>query len=93
MGPSCEVLLINDDGATLEAIDAILSARSNRIDRTRKGRVWDIWIRGHPVHIRIDRSVVALSAGLNSHEDASILRELAESIVHTVGGMHSEPEK
>ena len=93
MGPTCEVLLVTDDGPTLDTIDALLASLADRIDRTRKGRVWDIWIRGHPVHVHIEQSSVILSAGCNSHEDLPLLRELAESIVQSVGGLYSEPEK
>ena len=95
MGPTCEVLLTIDDAPTLDAIDAVLASLADRIDRTRKGRVWDIWIRGRPVHVQIDNSqpVLTLSAGCNTHEDFMILRELSAGIVHAVGGIYSEPEK
>ena len=95
MGPTCEVLLISNDRPTLDAIDAVLASVADQIDRTRKGRVWDIWIHGRPVHVHVDDSqpVVTLSAGCNNHEDAVILHELAAGIVHAVGGIFSEPEK
>jgi hypothetical protein len=93
VGPTCEVLLVNDDGPTLDAIDALLRSLADRIDRTRKGRVWDVWIRGHPVHVHIDQAVVALAAGCNRPEDLIVLRELADGIVQAVGGIHSEREK
>lgn len=93
VGPTCEVLLKSDDESTLRSIDEILAKLADRIDRTRKGRVWSIWIRGHPVHVQIDQSVVALSAGCNCFEDAIILRELAECIVQGVGGISSTSEE
>jgi hypothetical protein len=93
VGPACEVLLVNDDGPTLDSIDALLGSLADRIDRTRKGRVWDVWIRGRPVHVQIVDAVLVLSAGGNKPEDMTVLRELADRIVQTVGGMYSEPEK
>jgi IS4 transposase len=95
MGPTCEILLEVDDQPTLDAIDKILVSAADRIDRTRKGRVWDVWIRSRPVHVDVSRPppVVTLSAGCNTSEDFAVLRELAASIVEVVGGIASEPEK
>ena len=94
-GPSCEVLLeVNDDSA-LCAIDEILAAASARIERTRKGRVWRVWIASRPVYVSVERSPpsVALSAGCNGPEDYEILRKLAGDIASTLGGVASEPVK
>ncbi|MDZ7616308.1 MAG: hypothetical protein U1E05_04845 [Patescibacteria group bacterium] len=85
--------MINDDPSTLDSIESLLASLADRIDRTRKGRVWDVWIRGRPVHVAISQSIVALSAGCNSREDAAILQEVAEGIVQAVGGIYPEPDK
>ena len=94
-GPSCEVLLEVDDDSALCAIDAILAAVSAPIERTRKGRVWSVWIAGHPVYVSVERSPpsVSLSAGCNGPEDYEILRKLAGEIASTLGGVASEPVK
>ncbi|MDB5335929.1 MAG: hypothetical protein JWN70_1548 [Planctomycetaceae bacterium] len=44
VGPTSEILLNQDDGPTLDAIDTYLTSVSDQINRTRKGRVWDIWV-------------------------------------------------
>jgi hypothetical protein len=94
MGPSCEVLLVDDSPRILDAIDAILALSAERIDRTRKGRVWDVWIRGQPVHIHVEKQLLmTLSAGCNHPEAFIILREIASRIVDAVGGIYSEPDK
>ncbi len=95
MGPTCEILLETDDGPTQDRIDEVLASVADRIDRTRKGRVWDVWIHGRPLHVIITSSppVVTLSAGCNSYDDVNIVRELAECIVNAVGGLYSGPEK
>jgi hypothetical protein len=89
------VLLETDDGPTLEAIDTTLASVAERIDRTRKGCVWDVWVRGRPVHVQVSglSPAVALSAGCNGPEDYAILQELALAIANAVGGMASELEK
>lgn len=56
MGPSCEVLLESDAPHVLDAIDAVLAGLAERIERTRKGRVWDVWVRGRPVHVEVRNS-------------------------------------
>lgn len=92
-GPTCEVLLTNDDRVTIDRIDAFLALCTDRIDRTRKGRTWDIWVRARPVHVNVDQAIVTLSAGCHDAEDWIVIRELADGIVKTVGGISSEPEK
>jgi hypothetical protein len=79
----------------LDAVDSMLASAADRIERTRKGRVWDIWVRERPVHVRIEGSppVVILSAGCNSPEDYAILRRLAADLARAVGGLASEPDK
>ena len=95
MGPTCEVLLPADDDTTLDAIDALLVATAEQINRTRKGRVWDVWIGGRPIHVHVTGSppTAELSAGCNAPEDYTVLRQLSMSIAHSVGGLASEPEK
>lgn len=95
MGPTREVLIDADDSSLLEALDALLATASNYIKRTRKGRVWDVWVRNRPIHVQVggNPAVVTLSAGCNASEDAAILREVADKIVEVIGGLASEPEK
>lgn len=94
-GPACEVLLEVDDDSSLFEIDAILAASSTQIERTRKGRVWDVWIANRPIHVSVERSppTVTLVAGFNGQEDYGILRKLAGEIATTLGGVVSEPVK
>ncbi|MEI8381069.1 MAG: hypothetical protein WCJ09_13130 [Planctomycetota bacterium] len=95
MGPNCEVQLDSDDGAALDGIDAVLARAAEQIERTRKGRVWDLWIGGRPVHVSVDGSppTVFLSAGCNDPEDYAMLRSLAEALARNLGGTASEPVK
>jgi hypothetical protein len=95
MGPSCELLIQADDGPAVDAIDRLLAKAAEKITRTRKGRVWDIWIRGRPVHVQVSGSppTVELSAGCNQPEDYGVLRELSQQIAEELGGMASEPVK
>jgi len=91
-GPTCEVLLQTDDGQTLDAIVAILVTAAERIDRTRKGRVWDVWVGGRPVHVSVTPVSVALSAGCNEPQDSDLLRRLAGAFAVALGGIAIEPE-
>ena len=94
-GPTCEVVLDAADGLALDAVDAILAAAAERIDRTRKGRVWDVWVGGRPVHVSVGGSppAVALAAGCNSPEDYAVLRRLAGEMAAVLRGVASEPVK
>ena len=95
MGPTCEVLLESDDDTVLDAIDLILSAVAERIDRTRKGRVWDVWVSGRPVHVSVERMppAVALAAGCSGPDDYAVLRRLAADLASSLDGVASEPVK
>ena len=88
MGPTCEVLLTTDDGAMLDAIDDLLASRAERIDRTRRGRVWDVWIGGRPVHVSVGGKPpsISLSAGCNDPEDYAVLRQLGGELAAALGG-------
>jgi hypothetical protein len=79
----------------LDAIDSVLASAADRIERTRKGRVWDVWVRERPVHVRVEGSppMVMLSAGCNDPEDYAILRRLAADLARAVGGVASRPVK
>lgn len=94
-GPTCEVLLEADDGPTLDAIDCVLAAAAEQVDRTRKGRVWNVRIGGRPVHVSVGGSppTVTLSAGCNEAADYRVLRRLAGELAGALGGLASEPEK
>ena len=94
-GPTCEVLLEADDGPALDMIDAVLAAAAERIDRTRKGRVWDVWVAGRPVHVWVDGPppAVGLAAGCNGPEDYAVLRRLTVGLAAALGGVASEPVK
>ncbi len=94
-GPTCEVLLEADNSPTLDTIDEVLAAAAERIERTRKGRVWDLWVGGRPVHVSVGGSPpsVALSAGCNEAEDYRVLRRLAGELAAALGGVASAPVK
>ena len=89
------MLIDADDSPTLDALDAVLASASDRVERTRKGRVWDIWVRGRPIHVQAGGRPpkVMLSAGCNEPEVYAILREVADKFISRVGGIASEPEK
>lgn len=95
MGPTCDVLLEDDDDATLALIGVVLSNVSERVDRTRRGRVWGVWVRGAPIHVEISTSppAVGLSGGRNTNDEYVVLREIAHEIAQAVGGEASEPLK
>ena len=93
-GPTCEVIFDMEQSLALPAIDAVLS-KAEMIRRTRKGRVWDVWFHGRPVHVSVEDSTraIVLAAGCNSHEDYELLRRLAAELVSVLGGLASEPTK
>jgi hypothetical protein len=96
MGPACAIELATaPDAATLDSIDAFLDRIGARIERTRKGRVWDVWIVGRPVHVAVTNSpdVVTVSAGCNSPKDYELLRRIARGLADILGGRASEPLK
>lgn len=93
MGPTCQVLLDSLDERTLDAIDRLLSKASERIEKTRKGRVWDIWIKGSPFHVSASAQSVELSAGCSSPEDAEVLKGLADELACVLSGIAAEPTK
>lgn len=95
MGPTCEVLLQSDEPSALDAIDAFLESTSARIERTREGRVWDLWIDGRPIHAQIVASppAIELSAGCNDAHDYAVLRRVAEGLAAACGGLATESIK
>jgi hypothetical protein len=95
VGPTCEILVSADDEPTLDSIEAFLESIADRIDRTRKGCVWDVWFRGWPARVQIVGSPpeAVLSAGGNQPEDYAVIRDLAKCIVEAVDGLSSEPGK
>ena len=95
MGPTCEVVLESDDGSALAMIDALLASAANEIERTRKGRVWQLWIDGRTIEAAVigQPPTLSLSAGCNSPQDWQILRDLSQRVADSLGGLASEPEK
>ena len=95
MGPTCEVLLDAADCAALDTIDVVLAAAACRIERTRDGRVWDVWVGGRPVHISVTATppAVSLVAGCNGPADYDVLRRLAGDLASALDGVASEPVK
>jgi len=95
MGPTSNVVtdkLITDE--QLIAIDALLSTLASTIIRTRKGRVWTLWISERPIDLTVtDSRCVTLAAGLNSQQDYDILRQLGQSLATLLHGIASEPIK
>ncbi len=95
-GPTCEAeLLAPADEDALTMIDAILASIAKPLIRTRKGRVWDVWVGGRPVHVVVLDSTprVELSAGCNSPDDYAALRRLGCELAAALGGVASEPVK
>ena len=95
-GPACEVELSSiRDRAALEAIDEFLASVCEHVERTRKGRVWDVWIDGRPVHVAVvdSRGAIEISAGCNAPEDYAILRRLGRGLAEILGGEATEPLK
>ena len=94
MGPSCDVVLIAEDQSALDEIDQLLAALSEHLERSPRGKVSAIWVRGRPVYVDIAlRPVVSLAAGCNTADDYAVLRELSAAIIDKVGGTATEPEK
>jgi len=96
MGPACEVTLAEfPSEQALGRIDAVLTERSEQVNRTRKGLVWDIWIRKRPVHVAVVDLPprVELSADCNSPEDYEVLRSLGAELASNLDGSASEPTK
>lgn len=93
--PTEEVLLEADSDAALDSIHNILAGTSDRVERTRKGRVWNIWKDGRPVHVavRSNPPTVELSAGLNGDKDYAFLRQVSTAFVAALGGIASVPMK
>lgn len=94
-GPTCEVLIQSNVESVLDDIDSMLSAFAERIERTRKGRVWDVWVGGRPIHIIVTGLpfIVELSAGCNDLEDYAVLERLAGILVERFGGLATPPLK
>ena len=95
MGPTCEIQFACDAESVLLVVDAVLSSVANPIERTRKGRAWDVWLNGRPIHALVDvaTSTIRLSAGCNEAEDYALLRQLSNQLATAVNGVASEPTK
>jgi hypothetical protein len=95
MGPTCEVLLRSDEPSVLDTIDAFLESTSDQIERTRKGRAWDLRIDGRSIHVQVVASppAIELSAGCNDAKDYAVLRQVAERLAAACGGVATEPTK
>ncbi len=97
-GPTSEVVFEPSPGVDhLKVIDALLAKVSERIERTRKGRVWDVWIRGRCIDVWVEREdgleTVILSIGCKAPEDYAALRELSQQLAQALDGLASEPVK
>ncbi len=94
-GPACEVLIESDGGPLLDEVDSVLAALAEQVERTRKGRVWDVWVGGRPVHVVVNGATAAieLSAGCNGPEDYVALERLATKLAERLGGLASPPSK
>lgn len=95
MGPTCNVRFTADVESILPVVDSVLESSADQVERTRKGRGWDIWLDGRPIHVNIDgtSSHIALSAGCNDAEDVKLLQQLSVALAMAVGGVTSEPTK
>ena len=97
-GPTCEVMFDPSPAVDhLQVIDALLTKVSDRIERTRKGRVWTVCIRGRSIDVWVEREdgqeAVILSIGRKSPDDFAALRELSQQLAQALGGLASEPIK
>jgi len=94
-GPSCEVQIPVDDSVDLQRIDDALASFVDQLDRTRKGRVWNVRVHEHPYSISFDAetNLIELSAAVNDGVDYAVLRQLAALLADVVGGQASEPMK
>jgi hypothetical protein len=93
MGPTCEVVLaVAPTLDTLIAVDAYLSSVAESIERTRKGRTWNVWVGGRPIHVAASDSpsVIALAAGCNAPQDYALLRQFGSGLAQVLGGTMSE---
>jgi hypothetical protein len=79
----------------LNAIHEFLACITGEIQHSRKGRVWDVWIDGRPIHVSVVNSParIELSAGCKAIEDYTALRKVAQGLAVLLGGKASEPEK
>jgi len=95
MGPACEVTFPSGDSHPLDVIDGVLASVAGRIERTRKGRVWAVWIDGRPFHAAAseESGTLSLSAGCNEAEDYETLRSLASRFAEALGGVSTDPVK
>jgi hypothetical protein len=94
LGPTCEILLEASDPLTLAKIDDALALIADKIERTRKGRVWNVWIQGRPVHLHAtDDNTLGVSAGCNQTEDYEVMLELIQHLCDATGGHASEVQK
>ena len=95
MGPACEILLESGDDTILDAVDSVLSACTEQVVRTRKGRVWEVWISGRPIGVSVDFDppAIQLSAGCNSAEDYAVVGLLCRALTDRLGGIASRPSK
>jgi hypothetical protein len=94
-GPTCEVLIESDAGHLLDEVDSVLSTLAEHIKRTRKGRVWEVWVGGRPVHVMVAGAppAIELSAGYNDPEDYAVLERLSGALVERLGGVASPLSK
>jgi hypothetical protein len=94
-GPTCEVLIESDTPFALDEIESVLAALAERVERSRKGRVWDVSVNGRPVHVMVSGSPasIELSAGCNEPPDYAALERLAGALAERLGGVASPPSK
>jgi hypothetical protein len=96
-GPTIEICLDRPaDEVSLATLDEVLERASSQITRTRKGRVWSLWIGERPYHVSVDNQdghTVDISAGCNSPEDHENLTSLAQAICNAIGGIYDSPSK
>ncbi|WP_395738199.1 hypothetical protein [Prosthecobacter sp.] len=95
MGPTAEVITAEPitDQQLLD-IDDMITKLAAKFIRTRKGRVWSLWIDERPIHLSVtEPGVLVMAAGLHSPQDYDILRQLGQRLADLVGGLASEPIK
>jgi hypothetical protein len=82
MGPVRELPHAALDDEALDLIHATLVQIAEKVEATRQGRVWDVWIDERPFHVEADAQSmeIRIAAGCNQPEDHQLLRRVADAL-------------
>jgi hypothetical protein len=95
-GLSCKVVLSSPpDADALDVADAALAAVADRVDSTRKGRVWKVLVSDSPIHVAACDAPpgFSLSTPSSRREDYEALWRTTERLAAAIGGVASQPAK